>query len=93
MRTSPKTNPVMACDYDDESGSAPLASGNGNAQASGSGASSLNQVEDGDDTNMDNGGKKKRKANSGKKRDDDESRATLMKRIRKSNKQETWTCV
>lgn len=82
MRTAPKSNPVMACDYDDETGTAPASSG----IASGSGASSLNQVEaDGEDVGMENGGKKKRKANSGKKKDDgaDDSRATLMKRIRK----------
>jgi hypothetical protein len=89
MRTTPKSNPVMACDYDDESGSAPAAGGSGNTSIGGGGASSLNQAMDLDvnerntGADAEGGGKKKRKANNGKKRDEeDTSRATLIKRIR-----------
>lgn len=74
MRTSPKTNPVMACDYDDE-GLAGLT----NASGSGSG---MAVVQDDDEEGE---RKRKRKTNSGgaKKKEVDDT-ASLLKRIRTS---------
>jgi len=75
MRTSPKTNPVMACDYDDEG----LA---GLTNASGSGSGSAVVQDDDDDGER----KRKRKTNSGgaKKKEVDDT-ASLLKRIRMSS--------
>jgi hypothetical protein len=75
MRTSPKTNPVMACDYDDEG-----LSGSANATGSGSGAAVVQDDEEEGER------KRKRKTNSGgaKKKDGDDT-ASLLKRIRMSS--------
>jgi hypothetical protein len=74
MRTSPKTNPVMACDYDDEG-----LSGSVNPSGSGSGSGVVQEDEEEGER------KRKRKTNSGgaKKKDGDDT-ASLLKRIRAS---------
>jgi hypothetical protein len=74
MRTSPKTNPVMACDYDDEG-----LSGSVNPSGSGSGAAVVQDDEEEGER------KRKRKTNSGgaKKKDVGDT-ASLLKRIRMS---------
>jgi hypothetical protein len=75
MRTSPKTNPVMACDYDDEG-----LSGSVNAGGTGSGPAVVQDDEEEGER------KRKRKTNSGgaKKKDVDDT-ASLLKRIRMSS--------
>jgi len=75
MRTSPKTNPVMACDYDDEG-----LSGSVNASGSGPGPAVIQ------DDDEEGERKRKRKTNSGgaKKKDGDDT-ASLLKRIRMSS--------
>jgi hypothetical protein len=75
MRTSPKTNPVMACDYDDEG-----LSGSVNASGSGPGATIVQDDEEEGER------KRKRKTNSGgaKKKEVDDT-ASLLKRIRMSS--------
>jgi hypothetical protein len=75
MRTSPKTNPVMACDYDDEG-----ISGSVNASGSGSGSGVVQDDEEEGER------KRKRKTNSGgaKKKEVDDT-ASLLKRIRMSS--------
>jgi hypothetical protein len=77
MRTSPKTKPVMACDYDDE-GLGTMASSSGAGSGPG-----VTQDEDDEGER-----KRKRKTNSGgaKKKDEDDT-ATLLKRIR------TFSCL
>ena len=81
MRTAPKTNPVMACDYDDEGAAvsaSTLGSGGSAGSVTGMGQSQMDVEEEGER-------KRKRKAGSGggKKKDDDDSTASLMRRIRK----------